>query len=127
MHKLAKSIVAAFLLQITVAVAAQAAPDPSVDATYKKLMTATVAADYDGFMAECDATMRAALTKAKLEDVSKQLGPRLKAGYDSEYLGELKQRGFAVHLWKVHCKDGGDDFLATLSIKDGKAGGFYLH
>ena len=127
MHKLLKSLFFAFLVQSVLPVAAKAAPDPAAETIFKNLMTATVSADYDGFIAECDATMKAAITKTKLEEVSKQLAPRLKQGYDSEYLGELKQRGFAVHLWRVRCKDGGDDFLATLSIKDGKAGGFYLH
>ncbi len=127
MHKLFPSLLVAFLLQSVLTVAASAAPDPAAEAIFNRLMTATVSADYDGFTAECDATMKAALTEAKLEEVSKQLAPRLKRGYDAEYLGELRQRGFAVHLWRVRCKDGGDDFLATLSIKDGKAGGFYLH
>ncbi len=127
MHKLFKSLLVAFVVQSVLIVAASAAPDPAAEAIFDKLMTATVSADYDGFIEECDATMKAALTKPKLEEVSRQLAPRLKQGYDSEYLGELKQRGFAVHLWRVRCKDGGDDFLATLSIKDGKAGGFYLH
>ena len=127
MHKFVKFIVAALLLQVTVAKAAPDAPDPATEAVFKKLMTATIAADYDGFIADCDATMKAALTKTKLEEVSKQLAPRLKPGYNTAYLGALKQRGFEVHLWKVHCEDGGDDFLATLSIKGEKVGGFYLH
>ena len=104
-----------------------AASDPAADAIFQKLMAAAISSDYDGFMAECDATMKAALTKAQLESVSRQIAPRLKPGYDAEYLGELNQRGFAVHLWRVRARDGGDDLLATLSVKDGKAGGFYLH
>ena len=127
MHRSARLIALAFLWQIISIVAAHAAPDPSVEATFKKLMTATVSADYEGFAAGCDATMKAAVTKPKLEELSKQIAPRLTRGYDAEYLGELNQRGFAEYLWRVRCQDGGDDFLATLSLKDGKVGGFYLH
>ena len=109
------------------ATAVPTAPDPAAETIFKKLMAAAVASDYDGFMAECDTAMKAALTKTQLESVSKQIAPRLQPGYDAEYLGELKQRGYAVHLWRVRAKDGGDDYLATLSIRDGRAGGFYLH
>ena len=81
---------------------------------------------YDGFIAECDAAMKAALTKPMLESVSKQIEPRAKQGYDAQYLGELNRKGYNVHLWRLKFKDGGDDALATLSVKDGKAGGFLL-
>ena len=127
MHKLAKFVFLTLLLQFITTVTAHAAPDPATEAIFKRLMTAAIAADYDGFIAGCDATMKAAITKTKLEDVSRQIAPRLKQGYDAEYLGELKQSGFAVYLWKVSSKDSGDDYLVTLSIKDGKVGGFYLH
>ena len=120
-------LILTILLALGLLPAASAAPDPAADAIFQKLMTAAISSDYDGFMAECDATMKAALTKAQLESVSRQIAPRLKPGYYTEYLGELNQRGFAVHLWRVRAREGGDDLLATLSVKDGKAGGFYLH
>ena len=60
--------------------AAPAASDPAADAMFRKLMTTAISSDYDGFMAECDATMKAALTKAQLESVSRQIAPRLKPG-----------------------------------------------
>ena len=82
--------------------------------------------DYDGFVSVCDNTMKAAITKTQLEAVSKQIAPRAKDGYDADYLGELNQHGFAVNLWRLRFKSGGDDVLVTLSVKDGKAGGFYL-
>ena len=102
-------------------------PDQPTQATFKALMTATVSNDYDGFVAVCDDRMKAAMTKAMMEGVSKQIAPLAKAGYDADYLGALNQRGYAVHLWRLRFKGGSDDILATLSIKDGKAGGFYLH
>lgn len=126
MHKLILTILTTLALS-SMAMAAPPEPDPATQAIFKTLMTATVSNDYDGFLAVCDAPMKAALTKTTLESVSKGLAPRAKAGYDSEYLGELNQRGYLVHLWRLRFKEGGDDLLVTLSIKDGKAGGFYLH
>ena len=108
------------------AFSAYAEPDPATQAIFRNLIAATVSNNYDGFIGECDAAMKAALTKPMLEGVSQQIAPRAKLGYDAKYLGDLNQHGFTVHLWRLRFKDGGDDVLATLSVKEGKAGGFYL-
>ncbi|MEH2102821.1 MAG: hypothetical protein V7K76_24360 [Nostoc sp.] len=42
-------------------------------------------------------------------------------------MGNLKQQGYQVYLWKLTFLDGGDDVLARLSLKDGKIGGFWLN
>ncbi len=125
MNKLIKSLIIAAVALTTVS--AYADPDQATETIFKKLMEATESNDYDGFIAECDATMKAALTKPMLEAVSRRIEPRTKQGYDSDYLGELNQNGYKVHLWRLRFKDDGDDVLATLSVKDGKTGGFYLH
>jgi hypothetical protein len=125
MNKYIKSLIIATAAVLTT-VSAYAEPDQATQAIFKNLMAATVSNDYDGFIAQCDAVMKAALTKPKLEGVSKQIEPRAKLGYDAQYLGELNQHGYKVHLWRLRFKDSGDDALATLSVKDGKAGGFLL-
>ena len=125
MNKLIKSAIIAAAAVLTT-VSAYAEPDQTTQTIFKNLMAATVSNNYDGFIAECDAVMKAALTKPMLEGVSKQLEPRARQGYDAQYLGELNQHGYKVNLWRLRFKDGGDDALATLSVKDGKAGGFLL-
>lgn len=107
-------------------VSAYAEPDQTTQVIFKNLMATTVSNNYDGFIAECDATMKAKLSKRMLQRVSKELEPRAKQGYDAQYLGELNQHGYKVHVWRLSFKDGGDDALATLSVKDGKAGNFLL-
>ncbi|MGI8570291.1 MAG: hypothetical protein ACR2KT_15195 [Methylocella sp.] len=111
---------------VLTAVSAYAEPDQATQAIFKNLMAATVSNNYDGFIAESDATMKAALTKRMLVRVSKELEPRAKQGYDAQYLGELNQNKYKVHLWRLRFKDGGDDALATLGVKNGKAGKFLL-
>ena len=91
-----------------------------------KLLKAVEANDYDGFVADGTAQVKAALTKQMLEGVSAQMAPRMKKGYDTTYLGELKQGGCRVYLWKLAYKDGQDDTLARLTLKDGKVAGFLL-
>ena len=68
--------------------------EPEVAATtVKKLLAAVEANDYDAFVAQGNATFKAGLTKQMLEGVSAQLASRMKKGYDSLYLGALKQQG----------------------------------
>lgn len=103
-----------------------AGPDDSCRPVLDKLLKAVEANDYDSFVADGTAEVKAALTKQMLEGVSTQLAPRMKKGYDATYLGELKQSGCKVYLWKLTYKDGGDDILARLSLKEGKVAGFLL-
>jgi len=91
-----------------------------------KLLDAVKANDYDSFVAEGTSEVKAGLTRQMLEGVSLQMAPRMKKGYDVTYLGELKQQGCQVTLWKLAYKDGGDDTLARLTLKDGKVAGFLL-
>jgi hypothetical protein len=101
--------------------------EPEVAATMvKKLLAAVKANDYDAFVAQGNATVKAGLTKQMLEGVSAQLASRMEKGYDSLYFGALKQQECEVYLWKLTYKDGGDDTLVKLVLKDGKVAGFWL-
>ena len=58
--------------------------DQMTETIFKNLMAATMANNYDAFIAECDDTMKATLTKLTLEVVSDQIEPRAKQGYDAQ-------------------------------------------
>lgn len=94
-------------------------------ASVDKIITALVNADYPAFVAEGEAKFKE-LKKEQFDAVAVKLSPVLKPGYALAYLGSLNQRGYHVSLWKISLKTGGDDLLATLSMKDGKVGGFYI-
>ena len=49
----------------------------------------------------------------------------MKKGYKASYLGTLQQQGYTVTLWKLDFSDG-DDALATLSMKNGLVGGYFI-
>ena len=117
------SVLCAVALTTTSAFAADASGGPKNNP--HQLITALVNADYAAFVADGDDAFKG-LTKEQFDAVAKQFAPRFKAGYEVTYLGELKQKGYEVSLWKLTFKDGGDDLLATLSRKDGKTGGFWL-
>ena len=90
-----------------------------------KLITAIVADDYASFVDDGNAAFRG-LRKDQFEAVVSQLSSKLKNGYDIAYLGDLNQQGYQVTLWRIRFKSGGDDLIATLSMKDGKVGGFWI-
>ena len=91
-----------------------------------KLLKAVEDYDYDNFVADGSAVFKAGITKQMFEGVCAQLSPRMKKGYDKTYLGRLNQQGCQVYLWKLQFKDGGDDILAKLVLKDGGVAGFWL-
>jgi RNA polymerase sigma factor (sigma-70 family) len=91
-----------------------------------EVMQATKDEDYQTFIADGDKAFKQ-ITELQFKAVCVQITPRLKAGYDLVFLGALKQQGFHVTLWKVAYSDVGDDALLTLSVKNGKIGGAWIH
>ena len=90
-----------------------------------KLLLAITADEYTGFVADGNSAFQG-LKKDQFKAVVSQLSSKLKAGYDLTYLGDLNQHGYQVTLWRIRFKSGGDDLIATLSMKDGKVGGFWI-
>ena len=120
-----KLLVVAFVLSAAFNLRAD---DPAVaDVVFKKLLAAQAAKDYDAFIADGTDQLKAALSKTQFEASSNIMNARFKGGYDTVYLGELNQKGFEVYLYRLRFKDGGDDMLGTLSLKDGKVGGIFFH
>lgn len=108
------------------ATAKAADPDPSVQKTFKSLLSAIQANDRDMFVANATDAVKQGLTQQVMDGLSKQFGSRLKKGYEATYLCTLKQQGLQVHLWKLTFKDDGDDIVVRVALKDGKVDGFFL-
>jgi hypothetical protein len=121
-----KSLLAAGVLILCAGMTLIAAEPPmGAKVASTQLLEAIASGDYASFVANGDAAFRG-LTQPQFDAVAAQLGPHLKAGYEATYLGDLNQKGFQVTLWRLRFKSGGDDALATLSLKDGKVGGFWI-
>lgn len=101
-------------------------PEPAVRDAFDLLMISIQENDYAGFMVAVDEDFKAALTKEIFEKVVNQVAPRLKKGFQTTYLDQLKKNGYAVHVWKIEFDDKGNDLLAELSLKNQKIGGFFL-
>src|SRR4051812_24915613 len=78
------------------------AAEPAKDeaAMAAKLFAALEKVDYNGFVAEGDAPFKQ-LKKEQFEQLAVALAPKLLAGHEITYLGDLKQKGYHVTLWRV--------------------------
>ena len=101
-------------------------PDPAVKKTFEKLVGAIQAGDRDAFVADATDAVKDGVTQQVMDALNKQLGARLKKGYEPTYFGQLKQAGYQIHLWKLTFKDGGDDIIVRFALKDSKVAGFVL-
>jgi hypothetical protein len=100
-------------------------PPQPIQATFDALMKAIENNDHAAFIAQGDEAFKAT-TPEVVKQVHTLVAPRLAKGMSALYLGELKQQGYRVDLWKLSFQDDGDDWLASLSTKNGLVGGFFL-
>lgn len=124
--QLIKALIVGTLLCSLVPAHAASEPAKAEAALCAQLIKAIAVSDHAAFIADGEAAFRQ-MKPERFAAVAAQLGPRLQAGYEVTYLGELRQRGYHVTLWKLSFKDGTDDALASLSTKEGKVGGFFIH
>jgi hypothetical protein len=108
------------------ATAAPTAP-AAAEAVLLKMIEAVKAQSYDDFLADADANLKLRLSRQQFEGMCGLYTAPLKKGYKLEYLGQLRQRGTLVHLWKITTADTTDETLLRLVLKDGKAIGFSVH
>lgn len=106
--------------------AQSAANRSAADTIGTRIFHAVEQNDLDSFVADGDNQFKAAITKQMFEGVNAMVAPRMKKGYEVIPLGTLNQQGCQVYLRKLVFKDGGDDILARLAVRDGKVAGFWF-
>lgn len=121
-----RGVFAVALSLTLIAPAAVAQAPAQLETTMKAMLAAIQSKSLPDFMAAGDASFKAGMTQPMLDSVSAQIAPRLSQGYTSSFLGSLNQEGYTVYLWKLAFKDGKDDRLVTMAVRDGKVGGFFL-
>lgn len=128
LKRLAGAVLSAACVWLAMSVSPGVAADPeeSVRPTLDKMLKAIQANDYAAFVADASDTFKAAMTEQTFAKVNAMFAPRMKKRFECSYLGELKQQGSQVTLWKLAFKDRGDDVLAKLVLKNGKVAGFWL-
>jgi hypothetical protein len=106
---------------------ANAAKDSSVaDIILTKILIAVENNDLNNFVADGDNQFKAAITKQMFDGLNAMIAPRMKKGYKVVPLGTLNQQGCQVYLRKLVFKDGNDDILTKLALRNGKVAGFWF-
>ena len=82
--------------------------------------------DYLAFVAQGTDAFKAAVTANILKGVTEQLTPRMKDGFTLTYVTDLKQQGTSQYFWKLSFKDGGDEYLISITMRDDKVDGFLM-
>ncbi len=98
----------------------------NADVLFHQLLDAQVAKDYDAFVAHGTVELKAALTKTQFEASSDLMIARTKGGFEIAPLGKLNKKGYQVYLYRLRFKDGGDDMLGTMSLKNEQVAGIYF-
>jgi hypothetical protein len=94
---------------------------------FEKLMNATAGKNFPEFIALGDERFQSGIPKKEFDRVSNQLSSRMKAGYNANFLCDLKQNSFDTYVWKLTFSDKGTEFLARLSLKEDKVAEFLIN
>ncbi len=91
------------------------------------LLEATQNNDLEKFESVCDEVMKTAMTEEQLTQVSEQVAPLMKQGYQKSFMGTLNRGTVKTSYWKIDFDhEGTPDMLAELSLQDGKVAGFFI-
>jgi hypothetical protein len=107
------------------ALAAPVAPT-AAERVLLKMIEAVKAQSYEDFLTDADAKLKSQFSRQQFEGICGLYTAPLRKGYRLEYLGQLRQRGAFVYLWKVSVVDGQDESLVKLAMKDGKVSGVWV-
>jgi hypothetical protein len=99
---------------------------PSTEGPLNTLLAVIATNNYDTLLANAAPTLKTRITRETFTQVSNQLSPRLKKGYQAQYFGSIKQQSVEVFVWKITYQDGGDDMLARLVLQGNKVAGFWF-
>ena len=92
----------------------------------EKIVRATKDQDYAAFQENGDKGFHK-ITKAQFKSVCVQMEDQYKKSeYEVTYLGDLKEKGAEVTLWRISFKDGSDDSLGRMWVTKGKVSGFLM-
>lgn len=101
-------------------------PPQNVIDYFQIILDAIASGNYELFTTVGDSSYKAGITKQMFEGVSEQLAPRMEKGYSITYFGYLKQGDYQIYLWKLSFEDGGDEFVARMTMNGDKVAGILI-
>ncbi|HWN95747.1 MAG TPA: hypothetical protein VNT99_11990 [Methylomirabilota bacterium] len=100
--------------------------DRNTQRCFDTLLAALKADDYDHYISVADDTFRRAITPDAFHSFSQRLAPLMQRGCTPTYLGQLRQNGAQVSLWRLAFADGDYEFLARMSMSQDRVTGFLI-
>ncbi|MBE9095593.1 hypothetical protein [Tychonema sp. LEGE 07203] len=104
----------------------QTAPPQNAIDCLQVILDATASKNYELFTTVGDAGYKTSITQKMFDDVSEQLASRMEKGYSINYFGEIKQGNCPIYLWKLSFEDGGDEFVAHMTMNGDQVAGIFI-
>ena len=100
--------------------------DRAIQNMFDNLIAATIEKDFAKFSRDGTSIFKGFCNKMMFKIGCIQLSPLLSKNHEVMFLTELKEKDLMAYLWKISFKSQSDDFLARLTIKDGKVASFFI-
>lgn len=88
---------------------------------------ALIKSDYKLAMKNANDEVKRAMPESMFKTVANRLGPILGKKHKMVLLGDLKQRGCSVYVYKAEFEGGGDDIMVVISLKNDLLAGVYFY
>ncbi len=116
---------AAFLLGGSLTIFAGDSPGEAKN-IYSVLIQGILDGDSSVFQDIGTEEFRKQMTPELFQAAQSEIGNRLRAGFQSVYLGKISKSGREMYLWKVLISQSSEELLATLILDKNKVAGFYF-
>jgi RNA polymerase sigma-70 factor (ECF subfamily) len=90
----------------------------------RRMLVALIERNYDDFLLDAGDVFKAASNRDLMARIDRDLGQRLRAGYQLTALTGVRKTEGAAFLFKVEFADGGDDLVLTLVLDGNRVVGF---
>ena len=91
-----------------------------------ELISGLQSGKYQNFIALGDDELKKSVRDTPFDQVTAKYAPRMKKGFETSFFGTLKKEGSEIYFWKLAFRDGGDDVLIQISVKNGKLNRFFV-
>lgn len=93
---------------------------------YGILMQAMRDGDPSVFQELGDDVFKKQMTPELFQTALADIGPRLRGGYRSTYLGKIQKNGKDIFLWKITPEQSQEELLVTMVLQKNKVAAFYF-
>lgn len=101
-------------------------PSPVARRAYETLVAALQSGKYQSLIEQGDKEFKATVKDTPFDAITEVYGGRLRGGFTASYFGDMKKSGGRFYFWKLVFKDGSDDIIVQIGVKNDKLNNFFL-